>query len=296
MTQKIALLLIHGIGKQNENYGHEISYELKKHFSENLKKSGVKNPAAELVIEAVYWAPAIQKVEDELWKSLKKGGIMDFLNLRRLMLDFAGDSIAYQKCAEDNSVYVNIHSAIAKSIDRLGFIAGERAPLVVIGHSIGTVMISNYIWDLQNHSERKKLIDDKVLKCIDDTPIEKGETFCKFFTLGSPLALWSLRFKDFGSPILVPSKHCKKYYPGIKGEWINFYDKDDILGYPLKVLNKKYEKMVTMDKEINVGNILSSWNPASHMGYWEDSDVIIPIAESLSKLWLQINKKHEKKK
>ena len=63
----------------------------------------------------------------------------------------------------------------------------------------------------------------------------------------------------------------------------------------MKVLNKKYEKMVTMDKEINVGNILSSWNPASHMGYWEDSDVIIPIAESLSKLWLQVNKENEKK-
>jgi hypothetical protein len=291
MTQKIALLLIHGIGKQDENYAHQITYDLKKHFVGNLQKAGVKNPAAELVIEAVYWAPVIQKAEDKLWNSLKKGGSMNFVNLRRLMIDFAGDSIAYQKNYDDRKIYDGVHEIIAKSIDKLGFIAGEKAPLSIVAHGIGSVMISNYMWDLQHHSKKKQLIASEVEKYIDDSPIERGETFCKLFSLGSPLALWSLRHKNFGKPIAVPSPLCKKHYPGVKGEWINYYDKDDIIGYPIKPINSAYREAVTRDIEINVGNIWSSWNPASHMGYWNDDDVIVPVAESLSKLWLKINKK-----
>ncbi len=291
MSQKIALLLIHGIGKQDESYAHKISYELKKQFAENLKRIAVKNIPSELVIEDVYWAPVIQDAEDKLWKSMKKGGIMNFTSLRRLMIDFLADSIAYQKTVNDDTVYVGVHKIIAKSMDKLAFNAGEKAPLAIAAHGLGSVFASNYIWDLQNDSEEKPLIDDRIKKYIDDSPLEKGETLCKFFSLGSPLALWNVRYKNFGEPISVPSPQLKKYYPNAKGEWINFYDKDDIIGYPLKSLNKKYGKMITSDLEINVGNLLSSWNPASHMGYWEDVDVIFPIAESLSKLWLQINQK-----
>ena len=298
MTQKIALLLIHGIGKQDEDYAHHIIYDLKKHFAGNLKHAGIKNSAAELVVEDVYWAPVFQQAEEKLWKRIKKGGTMNFIQLRRLMIDFVSDSVAYMKIGGDTDNYHFVHKIIAKSIDKLGYIAGDNAPLCIVAHSLGSVMISNYIWDLQNHSADKQLIEEDVYKCIENTPIERGDTFCKFYTLGSPLALWSLRHKNFGMPITVPSPNFKNYYPKVKGEWINYYDKDDIIGYPLKTLNKQYEKMVSRDIEINVGNLWSSWNPASHLGYWEDDDVIVPIAESLSRLWLTINEKelNEKKK
>ena len=289
MTQKIALLLIHGIGKQDESYAHKMSYDLKKYFAGDLKKSGVKNPAAELVIEDVYWAPVFQKSEEKLWKLLKKGGSMDFVQLRRLMIDFISDSIAYMKIDGKNENYNRVHQIIAKSISKLGFIAGENAPLCIIAHSLGSVMISNYIWDLQHNTDEKNLVADEVNNCIEDTAIERGETFCKFFTIGSPIALWSLRYENFGKPISVPSPDFKKHYPNAKGEWVNYYDKDDIIGYPLKTLNKDYEKYVTRDVEINVGGFWSSWNPASHMGYWEDDSVVVPIAESLAQLWMKIN-------
>lgn len=290
MSQKIGLLLIHGIGKQDENYSHHISYEIKKQFSEHLKKSSLENPATELIVESVYWAPVLQKAEDKLWKQLKKGGSMNFVNLRRLMIDFAGDAIAYQITEGDRRIYDEIHKTIAKSIDKLSHLAGDTAPLCIIAHSLGSVIASNYIYDLQNHSDTKKLINEEIFNIINDTPIERGETFCKFFSLGSPLAIWSLRYKNFGLPISIPSPKFKEYYPNIEGEWINYYDKDDIIGYPLKPLNSEYQKAVTHDIEINVGNFLSSWNPASHMGYWNDNDVVYPIARSLARLWLDINK------
>jgi len=291
MTQKIALLLVHGIGKQDENYAHQISYELKKQFSEHIKKANPRNPAAELVVEPVYWAPVLQKAEDKLWNKLKKGGAMNFTNLRRLMIDFAGDSIAYMKDGDNREIYDAVHCVIAKSIDKLGHHAGQKAPLGIMAHGIGSVMVSNYIWDIQHHSEEHPLVSDNHCKIMDNTPIERGETLCKLYTLGSPLALWSLRHENFGKPIDFPPKKLKELYPDIETEWINYYDKDDIMGYPLKTLSKDYKDAVTYDIEINVGNFLSSWNPASHMGYWNDNDVIMPVARSLAKIWLKINNK-----
>jgi hypothetical protein len=290
MSQKIAVALIHGIGKQDENFAHQIIYELKKQFAESLKKLDKDNLASQLVVEPVYWAPVLQKSENKLWDLLKEAGSLNFNNLRRLMIDFAGDAIAYQPILNDRTIYDGIHKILAKTIDKLSHLAGQQAPLCVIGHSLGTVIASNYIYDLQNHTESRKLISDNVLKVMDDTPIENGWTFCKFFTLGSPLAIWSLRYHDFGKPIQVPSPQFSEIYPGIEGEWINYYDKDDIIGYPLKTLNKDYKKTVTSDIQINVGNFLMSWNPASHMGYWNDNDVINPIARSLADLWLEVNK------
>ncbi len=289
MSQKIAVVLIHGIGKQDANYADSIIYELKKQFAEFIAGKA-KNPATELVIEPVYWAPVIQRHEDKLWARMKHGGSMDFRNLRRLMIDFAADSIAYQQTPSDRHVYDGIHKSIAKSIKHLATHSGGHAPLCVISHSLGTVIASNYFWDLQ-HIDNPEQIPDNIKKDIGKTPLDLGKTLTSFYTLGSPIALWSLRYDDpdFGRPIKVPSPFLKEFYPYLKGEWINFYDKDDILGYPLKTLNEEYKEAVTADREINVGDFLSSWNPASHLYYWRDNNVIIPIARSLALLWEKIN-------
>jgi hypothetical protein len=50
-------------------------------------------------------------------------------------------------------------------------------------------------------------------------------------------------------------------------------------------MNDEYEKIVTEDREVNAGNILQSWNPLSHNGYWTDREVIEPISSSLVEIW-----------
>jgi len=289
MSQKIAVILIHGIGKQDANYAENIIYELKKQFAEFLAGK-IKNPASELIIEPVFWAPVIQRHEDKLWTRMKHGGSLDFRNLRRLMIDFIADAIAYQPTPGDRHVYDGIHKQVAKSMKHLATHAGAEAPLCVISHSLGTVIACNYFWDLQ-HNDNPDQIAEPIRRDIGKTPLDLGKTLTTFYTLGSPIALWSLRHDepDFGKPINVPSPNLHKYYPYVKGEWINFYDKDDILGYPLKSLNDDYKKVVSADREINVGDFLSSWNPASHLCYWRDSNVIIPVARTLALLWEKIN-------
>jgi hypothetical protein len=94
---------------------------------------------------------------------------------------------------------------------------------------------------------------------------------------------------DYGKPIAFTSPDLEKHYPGLKGEWINFYDKDDVIAYPLKGLNTIYNERVVEDREVNVGNWFEAWNPLSHNGYWTSPQVYEPIAASLAKTWKFIN-------
>lgn len=290
MPKKVACLLIHGIGKQKENYADSITFELKKQFAYSIKGQS-KNPEKELIIEPVLWSNVFQNAEDELWEKLKKGGSLDYRNLRRLMIDFAADAIAYVKIPNDSYAYDSVHSIFAKSLHKLSRMAGEKAPLSIIAHSLGTVIASNFIYDYQASEQKPYLIPEAVKKESSDTPLERLETLVSFYTLGSPIPIWALRYNKpkFGMPVTIPSPKIKDYYPDLKGEWINYYDRDDIIGFPLKTINEEYNKAVTADREINVGDIFSSWNPAAHLGYWSDSNVIIPIAESLANIWLKIN-------
>lgn len=286
MATKIAVAIIHGVGKQDSNFAEGIKQELIERFSSEIKDK-VQNPEGQLVIEPVYWAPVLQTAEDELWKRVKQGGDLDFLALRQLIIDFAADAIAYQPAKDERDVYDNIHEIFAVGLQRLAQNAGANAPLAVIAHSLGSIIASNYFYDLQKPGQPH--VPDKVKKIMGDTVLERGESFALFYTLGSPIALWSLRYKDFGDPVQIPTPQLKNHYPDLKGEWLNFFDEDDIIGYPLRLLNDQYKKIVTEDIPVNVGNWLSSWNPASHLGYWTDNDVTIPIAKSLARTWKLVN-------
>ena len=66
-----------------------------------------------------------------------------------------------------------------------------------------------------------------------------------------------------------------------KAIWLNFYDPDDVLGYPLKAINADYRKAVTKDIPINVGGF-SSWNPLAHGGYWTDNSFTKPVAKLIT--------------
>ena len=279
MSTKIAVAIIHGVGKQDEHFADGMKAELQQRFVSQLP-TAISFPEAEIVIESVFWAPVLQRKENRLWEKMKGAANLDFLDLRQMMIDIAADAVAYQPAPNDRDVYDNIHRLVARTLRRLAQKAGSDAPLAVIAHSLGTVIASNYFYDLQTAHRRP--LSGKVRSVVGRSPsaLEAGKTFARFFTMGSPIAIWSLRYGNFGTPVHL-THHDK--------EWLNFFDEDDIIGYPLKSVNKLYKKNVTRDVSVNVGNLLTSWNPASHLGYWTDNDVTVPIAESLVRLWKAVN-------
>lgn len=158
-------------------------------------------------------------------------------------------------------------------------------PLCVISHSLGSVIASNYFYDLQKN--KHKLVINK------SSLLEKGETLAHFYTLGTTLSLWSLRYRNFDRPINLPSEGVKKHYPNLKGEWINFYSNNDALGYPIKGINNAYESAVTEDRIVRTGNLLTFWNPLCHTGYFKDKKLLDAITDRLVTTWKQINSMKE---
>jgi hypothetical protein len=280
MTQKIAVAIVHGIGQQPPNYSAD--------FAKTLKTMCELVCGQDIVVEPVYWSPVFEPLEDDLWQRVQAGGKLCYAGLREFMISYLGDAIAYQITETDRQGYDQVHQCFADALGRLARAAGSKAPLCVIAHSLGTVIASNYLYDLQVDPQRE-IISPPVREHIGATPLEHGETLTLFYTLGSPIALWSLRYQQFGKPIEVPAPELAGHYAGLQGEWINFYSKTDVIAAPLKTLNADYARVVSADKPVWVGGLLKSWNPASHLDYWSGRAVLESIAQGLIRVWKAVN-------
>lgn len=280
MTQKLAVIVIHGLGKQHEDFASAFIKDLHKTF---FRISGEKNPEARMVIKPVWWASVFAEREEELKQKLVGAPYnLRYTELREFMIHYLADAVAYQPLESGDQNYEAVHRTISKQLNRLSTEAGADAPLCVISHSLGSVIASNFFYDLQYARRKPEIVNP-------DSALERGDTLSLFYSCGSTLPLWSLRYATFDKPIQVPSKDFSAKYPDIPGEWINFYDKDDVLGYPLKSVHPEYDKAVSEDRDVNVGTLIDSWNPLCHNGYLTSSKVITPIAEGLHNLWQQVN-------
>jgi len=277
MPQSVAVAIVHGIGRQTEDFAAGMIRRLRKRVARRL---GPDPPGApRLFFAPVHWAKVLQDKEDELSIRLSHGGKLGWNRLRTFMVDFAADAIAYQPIPRGRDAYDDVHALFAGRLRELAEQAGPHAPLCVISHSLGTVIASNFFYDLQAHSRQKPLIAQKVLERMSPAPLACGET----------LALWSMRFAEFGTPLRVPSPKLPEHYPNLAGEWVNFYDRADVIGYPLKGLNEEYRAAVSADRAVRVGSWLRFWNPLSHMEYFEDGNVLEPIADGLARVWSAVN-------
>jgi hypothetical protein len=147
---------------------------------------------------------------------------------------------------------------------------------------------SNYIYDLQQYNNgRKDLLSKYQSDIIENNkcPALSGETITNFYTIGSPMALWTLRYKDFGQPV---NMSYNNYYK-MDSEWLNFYDKSDILAYPIKNLNDNYKDNGTQDILVKNPGFLTFWNPMAHIKYCYCKEVHVNIAKGLSNTWEKIN-------
>ncbi|MDQ6418761.1 chemotaxis protein [Paenibacillus sp. LHD-117] len=281
---KIAVGFIHGIGKQKPDFYEEMAEALARRLS-------LVCPEIELVAEGIYWGDITDRIEDKLIAKLAPYKLRwdNWIDARGFMISFAGDAIAYQPIPKaDNPmpheyIYTDIHERVARKLQCLARRAGPDAPLCLIGHSLGTIVASNYLYDLQNRKLPPRI---QSIIAFGNTPLERGETLSHLYTMGSPIALWTLRYDDFGKPVTVPVPRFQQ--KGI-GEWVNFYDKDDVIAYPIKPLSEPYNRAVTEDIEVcNPG--LMAWTPlGSHGGYFESAVIQDRICGSLAEMYRVLN-------
>jgi len=274
MPYRLGVLVIHGIGEQTEDFAAGLVDEV----SDRLGSR-----AGEVCWMPVHWAPLLEASETALLTRLSGGGDLDWGWLRRFVVHFLADAVAYQRVPGESArpgVYVAIHSLIARKLNELRERIRANAPaealeppLLVIAHSLGGHMMSNYIWDQQYpHELRGQALA---------TPFERAESLAGMVTFGCNIPLFALALPDI-RPIAFPAAGLSAPLKAA-AKWLNLYDPDDVLGYPLRPLSNAYAETVE-DVIVNVGNPLTSWNPASHNAYWTDDDVTKPVARLIDTL------------
>lgn len=262
----IAIALIHGIGTTYKGYSNECE--------QLIRQACQGRTSNTLVFEEIYWSDLLSEQQEQLLGNANYHNDLDFMSMRKFFVSSLGDAIAYQPLMpnkpiphDDMQVYEEVHKRVGRALDNLQTRTANHTDtvLVLMGHSLGSVVLSNYIWD--NTASDKPLLHKLI----------------GFITFGSPLALWALRYKTLGTAISFPGKYLSPA-KSAQAQWLNYYDEDDVIAYPLKNINESYQARVTKDIPINVGTVLTAWNPICHTAYWTDKDFINSVADFLVQL------------
>ncbi len=281
--KKAAFITVHGMGQTRKSYAREIVAELKGRLGPQFSA---------LHVGSVYYQGILQPNENRVWNRV--GPRVRWDALRKFLLFGFADAAGLESGKEARtSVYSRAQTLIAREL-LLAFRAmGGDGPVVVLAQSLGGQLISCYYWDA--HKSRRggnvsvgiwQDIGHFERQITGGNPLTAAE---KAFLQGTTLRL--LVTTGCNIPIFVAAHATNEILPirpNDAFEWHNFYDKDDVLGWPLAALSAEYSRVVT-DHAINAGGgildwITKSWNPMSHRQYWDDDDVLDPLTEHLRAL------------
>ncbi|MCY1448174.1 hypothetical protein D9M71_648280 [compost metagenome] len=149
---------------------------------------------------------------------------------------------------------------------------GPTTPLVVLAHSLGGHIISNYVWDQQKLNATPS--------CPRD-PFLAMETLVGLVTFGCNIPLFTFAY-DPVQPIRFPG-HCLDEDLSRAARWMNVYAPADLLGYPLRPV-QGYAAVVHEDKAMAVGPWYKRHTPLTHLEYWDDTGFQDYLARNIDEL------------
>lgn len=308
MTYECALLCMHGMGNLTKNEFESDIAKIKQNLAERL-------PAARfsqiyIPPTGIFYSDLTQQQEDDVWRAMTtQGGLntgwlrSNTVNrFRRFIISGLSDATAFTgfngSCA--NLPYREAQQRIYDALNDVYRVCGTEVPIVIISQSLGGQIMSNYLWDAQQYWRNTKLngqfkIDPRSI--WNNHQANNHDSFLclqslkTWFTTGCNIPIFVSAFKD------VRAIHNRQY--GYDFDWVNYFDYDDVLGYPLAPLGVLFDHTnttghgqsyasdnVVNDIQVNAndgiwGAITSSWNPMSHTQYWGDDTVLKALASAL---------------
>jgi hypothetical protein len=264
MAGKVGVMIIHGMGDTPKDFADKLIVKLS-------KRLGKQADHVEFV--PCYWSPILQKYQDKTWERLLQGTRMDARPVRKFIVGALGDAAGYlagyfkdRHPTAYDEIHERVRASLAKLESRLG--SETPAPLMVLAHSLGSIIMSNYIWD------------EQAGQGVGKTPFEKTDTLTGFITYGSNIPLF-LPPRNTIECIRFPSKNLPKAYKKA-AQWINIYDPDDVLGYPLNTIWTKRNRTVIKDVTVDAGPLILSGTPLSHIFYNADGDFQKIVVEQIN--------------
>lgn len=261
MEKEVALITLHGMGDYKPNYYDSLHEKLSKSLGDDWAK---------VSFEAVQYQPILQKQQNAIWQRMNRYPLDGSILRRFLLFGFSdAGSLEYSARSSVSDQYIKVQLEIMKALDKAYLdLQDHNKPVIIIAQSLGCQVISNYLWDATHGLG--------VFKDMEPNASEHQKSFRRLksctnlITTGCNIPM----FVGGLNPIVAVPK------PNDSFKWDNYFDRDDVLGWPLSPLSDSYEQLVK-DHEINAGGIFSSWNPWSHGKYWSDKQVITPLVQEL---------------
>jgi len=273
---KIALLTIHGMGEQPLDYADDMRRALQHQMGDTF---------VNVDVHSVYYQHLLKPNEQDVWNRTRERSKVRYEQLRKFILFGFADAAGLENRKEyDGSVYELAQEEIARALLAIHAQRGPGTPIVLLAHSLGCQVMSSFIYDAQKRAGGGTVAAGiwKPGRMADSLSAEqRGFLQCgtvrTFVTTGCNI------------PVFVAAHHRMDVKPIVKPNpgfsWLNLYDPDDALGWPLQPLEGGYEALVE-DRAINAGQgildfMTKSWNPLSHTAYWTAAPVIQPLASLL---------------
>ena len=252
---KLGILTLHGMGNVGEDFDAVLQEELRDRWGSALKN--------EIAFQSIHYHPAMQGQQEATLDRMHDAHKLSWRRFREFFVYSFSDATTYHLFPEDpTSVYQKVHRTVQANLTALRQkLEQADNPIVIIAHSLGCQVVSNYIWDVQRG------------KGIWATETPSGYNQLKglqlMLTTGCNIPLFVS-----GLSAIQP---FNKPHPDF--QWLNFFDNDDVLGWPLQPLSDSYRQLVK-DRPIQTGI-----TPLSHAEYWRDRDFLNPAAIQIEDLY-----------
>ena len=170
---KLGVLILHGIGNHTPAFADGMVQELRERIGVSASKDVYFKPC--------FWGGVLDKRERLLAKTMEPH--TDKHRIRReLVLGGFGDLIAYngppnQKSHYYNPIHREVNTALVQMETKVLREGGDptRVPVLVMAHSLGCYVASNYIWDHQQRNQHA---------FGNASPFSRLETLCGLITFG----------------------------------------------------------------------------------------------------------------
>ncbi len=253
--QEIGVLTLHGVGSQRPV----------KEYDARLRKAltSEARDRASVEVKSVYYHVDARNRQRDLWRAYDRledsdDSLLDQSIARRLMLSTVGDALAYaNNPATDNSDYRRAHLKVLEAVNDLQMKIGDDGVVVVVAHSLGCKVIFDYICDAQT---RSGIWRDKE----PPSGFQKLNRLKLLITMGCNIPFFESS---------VPDGEQRFFEISDEFQWLNFYDRDDLLGWPLRPLGGRFAEVVSDQERNGIGSVLTS-----HTGYWKDRELNAEIA------------------